>query len=146
MIFVVLLMLASLVLVFLGLVTDVTMRMQDTSPLTHMVLTYAGLLVTLLSHMVAFGYIIGLRNLIQFGPPGGSAVGLDARSSAVLGLFLLFFFSGSAYANGGHLHLGGIFFLLFGVLAFVVGLVTVIYFLLRAAPEDIDDDDERGLD
>ena len=73
-------------------------------------------------------------------------MGLDARSSAVLGLFLLFFFSGSAYANGGHLHLGGIFFLLFGVLAFVAGLVTVIYFLLRAAPEDIDDDDERGLD
>lgn len=69
MIFIVLLMLASLVLVFLGLVTDVTIRMQDTSPLTHMVLTYAGLLVTLLSHMVAFGYIIGLRNLIQFGPP-----------------------------------------------------------------------------
>ena len=69
MIFVVLLMLASLVLVFLGLVTDVTIRMQNTSPLTHMVLTYAGLLVTLLSHLVAFGYIIGLRNLIQFGPP-----------------------------------------------------------------------------
>ena len=69
MIFIVLLMLGSLVLVFLGLITDVTIRMQDTSPLTHMLLTYAGLLVTLLSHIVAFGYIIGLRNLIQFGPP-----------------------------------------------------------------------------
>ena len=44
------------------------------------------------------------------------------------------------------MHLGGIFFLLFGALAFVAGLVSVIYFLLRAAPEDIDDDDERGLD
>jgi hypothetical protein len=73
-------------------------------------------------------------------------VGLDARSSAITALFLLLVFSRSAYANGGHLHLGGIFFLLFGALAFVAGLVTVIYFLLRAAPEDIDDDDERALD
>ena len=44
------------------------------------------------------------------------------------------------------MHLGGIFFLLFGALAFVAGLVTVVYFLLRAAPEDIDDDDESGPD
>ena len=72
-------------------------------------------------------------------------MGLDARSSALLGL-LLVFFSQPAHANGGHLHLGGIFFLLFGALAFVAGLVTVIYFLLRAAPEDLDDDDERDLD
>ena len=73
-------------------------------------------------------------------------MGLDVSSSAVLALFLLLVFSGSACANGGHLHLGGIFFLLFGALAFVAGLVTVIYFLLRAAPEDIDDDDESGPD
>lgn len=72
-------------------------------------------------------------------------MGLDARSSAILGL-LLVIFSQPAHANGGHLHLGGIFFLLFGALAFVAGLVTVIYFLLRAAPEDLDDDDERNLD
>jgi hypothetical protein len=61
-------MIASLVLVFLGLVTDITIRTQGTSPLTHMVLTYAGLLVTLLAHMAAFLYIIGLRNLL-FAPP-----------------------------------------------------------------------------
>ena len=73
-------------------------------------------------------------------------MGLDAKSSAFLCLLLLFVCSGYAYANGGHLHLGGMFFLLFGALAFVAGLVTVIYFLLRAAPEDIDDDDERDLD
>ena len=71
-------------------------------------------------------------------------MGLDVRSSAVLGLFLLFFFPGLARANGGHLHLGGIFFLLFGALAFVAGLAAVIYFLLRAAPEDLDDDDESS--
>ena len=68
MLLILLLMIASLVLVFLGLVTDITIRTQDTSPLTHMVLTYAGLLVTLLSHMAAFVYIIGLRNLL-FAPP-----------------------------------------------------------------------------
>jgi hypothetical protein len=57
-------MIASLVLVFLGLATDITVRTQGTSPLVHMLLTYAGLLLTLLSHIVAFMYIIGLRNLL----------------------------------------------------------------------------------
>lgn len=71
MILVLLLMIASLVLVFLGLATDITMRTRGTSPLVHMVLTYAGLLVTLLSHMVAFLYIIGLRKLLLAEPPEG---------------------------------------------------------------------------
>ena len=69
MILVVLLMIASLVLVFLGLVTDITIRTQGTSPLVHMILTYAGLLVTLLSHTVAVVYIIGLRQLLLAKPP-----------------------------------------------------------------------------
>jgi hypothetical protein len=68
-IIVLLLMVVSLVLVFLGLLTGITVRMRGTSSLVHMVLTYAGLLVTLLSHVVAFGYIIGLRNLLILGPP-----------------------------------------------------------------------------
>ena len=53
-IIVLLLMIASLVLVFLGLATSITTRMQGSSPFVNMVLTYAGLLVTLLSHIVAF--------------------------------------------------------------------------------------------
>ena len=69
MLLILLLMIASLVLVFLGLVTDITIRTQGTSPLTHMLLTYAGLMVTLLSHMAAFLYIIGLRNLLLAPPP-----------------------------------------------------------------------------
>ena len=68
MLLILVLMIASLVFVFLGLATDITIRTQGTSPLTHMVLTYAGLLVTLLSHMAAFLYILGLRNLL-FAPP-----------------------------------------------------------------------------
>ena len=69
MIILLLLMVASLVLVFLGLVTDITIRTQGTSVLTHQILTYAGLLVTLLSHMAAVVYIIGLRNLLLTPPP-----------------------------------------------------------------------------
>ena len=69
MLLILLLMIASLVLVFLGLATDITIRTQGTSPLTHMLLTYAGLLVTLLSHIAAFLYIIGLRNLFLTPPP-----------------------------------------------------------------------------
>jgi hypothetical protein len=68
-IIVVLLMIASLVLVFLGLATSITTRMQGSSPFVNMVLTYAGLLVTLLSHIVAFMYIVGLRNLLMAEPP-----------------------------------------------------------------------------
>lgn len=71
---------------------------------------------------------------------------LDARSSAITGLFLFLIASRPVHANGGHLHLGGMFFLLFGALAFVAGLVTVIYFLVRATPEDMDEDDEPSLD
>ena len=69
MIFVILLMVASVILVFLGLLTGITSRLQDASPLTHQILTYAGLLVTLLSHMIAFTYIMGLRRLFLAEPP-----------------------------------------------------------------------------
>ena len=78
MLLILLLMVASLVLVFLGLVTDITIRTQGTSPLTHMLLTYAGLLVTLLSHIVAFLYIIGLRNLLFAPPPDEDSEEEDA--------------------------------------------------------------------
>lgn len=69
MVLVLLLMVASLSLVFLGLLTGITSRIQGTSPLTHQILTYAGLLVTLLSHMIAFTYIMGLRRLLLAEPP-----------------------------------------------------------------------------
>ncbi|MBM3222402.1 MAG: hypothetical protein FJZ47_01165 [Candidatus Tectomicrobia bacterium] len=82
MIIIFLLMLASLVLVFLGLITDITIRLQDTSVLTHMILTYAGLLVTLLSHIAAFLYIIGLRNLLLTPPPDEDDEEADVRADA----------------------------------------------------------------
>jgi len=37
------------------------------------VLTYAGLLLTLFAHMVAFMYIIGLRKLLLAEPPDDDA-------------------------------------------------------------------------
>lgn len=77
MILILLLMIASLVLVFLGLATDITILTQGTSKLTHMLLTYAGLLVTLLSHIAAFLYIIGLRNLLLTPPPDVDGVEAD---------------------------------------------------------------------
>lgn len=69
MLLLILVMSASLLLVFLGLVTAITMHTQGTSPTTHMVFTYAGLLVTLLSHIAAVLYILGLRNLLLAPPP-----------------------------------------------------------------------------
>ena len=77
MILILLLMIASLVLVFLGLATDITILTQGTSKLTHMLLTYAGLLVTLLAHIAAFLYIIGLRNLLLTPPPDADSVEAD---------------------------------------------------------------------
>jgi hypothetical protein len=80
MIIVLFLMVASLVLVFAGLATDITIRTTGTSPLVHMLLTYAGLLVTLLAHMVAFVYIIGLRKLLLAEPPDAYEPEEDAES------------------------------------------------------------------
>jgi hypothetical protein len=51
-----------------------------------------------------------------------------------------------AYANGGHVHLGGIFFLLLGGLIFFGGIGVIFYLLFRAEPdeetslEEFDDD------
>lgn len=40
-----------------------------------------------------------------------------------------------AYANGGHVHLGGVFFLLLGGIVFIGGLAVVFYLLFRSEPE-----------
>jgi hypothetical protein len=52
---------------------------------------------------------------------------------------LVLVFLQSAYANGGHIHVEGIFFLLLGGLIFLGGLCVVVYFLLRPHPEDADE-------
>jgi hypothetical protein len=45
-----------------------------------------------------------------------------------------------AYANGGHLHVEGIFFLLLGGIVFLGGLLMVLYFLLRPGSADTQDE------
>ncbi len=45
-----------------------------------------------------------------------------------------------AHANGGHLHLGGVFFLLLGLVLCLGGLGLVLYLLLRASPEARDEE------
>ncbi len=48
-----------------------------------------------------------------------------------------------AYANGGHVHLGGIFFLLLGGIVFIVGTGIIFYMLFRASPDEIDLEETR---
>jgi hypothetical protein len=53
------------------------------------------------------------------------------QGSAIVVIALLLIFLQPAYANGGHIHLGGVFFLLLGGVVFLGGLCVVLYFLLR---------------
>ena len=48
---------------------------------------------------------------------------------------LMFLALQPAYANGGHVHLGGIFFLLLGGMVFIGSLAMVFYLLFRSDPE-----------
>lgn len=61
----------------------------------------------------------------------------------ILIITLLLIFLQPAYANGGHMHLGGVFFLLLGGAAFMSGLCVVFYLLLRPRPEETSDKSEQ---
>ena len=65
------------------------------------------------------------------------------QGSIILVITLLLIFLQPAYANGGHMHLGGVFFLLIGGAAFVGGLWVVFYLLLRPRPEGTSDESEQ---
>ncbi len=60
----------------------------------------------------------------------------------LLGVITLLGTAKTASANGGHVHLGGIFFLLLGGLVFVVGIGVVFYLLLRPSDDTTDPDDD----
>jgi hypothetical protein len=57
-------------------------------------------------------------------------------SGAVAAITLLGMQLQPAYANGGHMHLGGVFFVLLGGMAFIGGLAVVIYLLFRPGPQE----------
>jgi hypothetical protein len=58
------------------------------------------------------------------------------QGSIMLVITLLLIFLQPAHAHGGHMHLSGVFFLLLGGVAFMSGLCTVFYLLLRPEPEE----------
>jgi hypothetical protein len=63
-----------------------------------------------------------------------------SRGSIIAFVTLLLTLLQPAYANGGHLHVEGIFFLLLGGVVFLGGLFVVFYFLLRPDPADTQDE------
>ena len=66
------------------------------------------------------------------------------RETLITLMTMLFIALQPAYANGGHMHLGGVFFLLLSGLLFVGGLGVVFYLLFRAESEPKERDDEGG--
>ena len=61
------------------------------------------------------------------------------RESTIALLTVLLICFQPAYANGSHVHLGGIFFLLLGGLVFIGGLGVVFYLLFRQGPGETHD-------
>jgi hypothetical protein len=64
------------------------------------------------------------------------------RASTIVSIALLFVFLQPAYANGEHVHVGGLFLVLLGGIVFLGSFVVVFYFLLRATPEEVPEEQE----
>src|SRR6187200_719017 len=58
------------------------------------------------------------------------------RASTIVSIALLLVFLQPAYANGEHVHVGGLFLVLLGCVVFLGSFIVVFYFLLRATPEE----------
>ena len=64
------------------------------------------------------------------------------RLGTIIGIVLLLVFLQPAYANGEHVHVGGLFLVLLGGVVFLGSFVVVFYFLLRATPEEAHEEQE----
>jgi hypothetical protein len=64
------------------------------------------------------------------------------RASTIVSIALLLVFLQPAYANGEHVHVGGLFLVLLGGVVFLGSFVVVFYFLLRGAPEEAHEEQE----
>ena len=65
------------------------------------------------------------------------------RASTMVSIALLLVFLQPAYANGEHVHVGGLFLVLLGGVVFVGSFVVVFYFLLRSTPDEGHEEQER---
>jgi hypothetical protein len=65
------------------------------------------------------------------------------RASIIVSIALLLVFLQPAYANGEHMHVGGIFLVLLGGVVFLGSFVVVFYFLLRPTPDEAHEEQAR---
>jgi len=66
------------------------------------------------------------------------------RASIVVSLAGLLVFLQLAYANGEHIHVGGLFLVLLGAMVFLGSVVVVVYFLLRSHADGAQEEHDRG--
>lgn len=66
------------------------------------------------------------------------------RAGIIISIALLLVFLQPAYANGEHIHVGGLFLVLLGGVVFVGSLVVVFYCLLRSNPDEANEDSDLG--
>ena len=68
----------------------------------------------------------------------------DVRAGITLSIALLLVFLQPAYANGEHIHVGGLFLVLLGGVVFVGSLVVVFYLLLRSNADEANEERDPG--
>lgn len=66
------------------------------------------------------------------------------RAGIIISIALLLVFLQPAYANGDHLHVGGLFLVLLGGVVFVGSLVVVFYLLLRSNADEANEESDLG--
>jgi len=68
----------------------------------------------------------------------------SVRAGITLSIALLVVFLQPAYANGEHIHVGGLFLVLLGGMVFVGSLVVVFYLLLRSNADEANGERDPG--
>ena len=66
------------------------------------------------------------------------------RLGTPVGIALLLVFLQPAYANGEHIHVGGLFLVLLGGVVFLGSLVVVFYLLLRSNADEANEERDPG--
>ena len=66
------------------------------------------------------------------------------RVGIIISIALLLVFLQPAYANGEHIHVGGLFLVLLGGVVFVGSLVVVFYLLLRSNTDEAHEEQDLG--